>query len=335
MSISKSFVVGPAWIFFIAGLCCGVLLTKETQLGASIGPNSSKTASNLTSSTGISGNESNSTNLLVIDLTPSSTGGKSEIPISTINRMKSNPRSYGIYDDLKAFTGLSDEELYIRLRRLGKHHFSVEHRFSNPNSSAELALYYRSSIGYLWANAIHPGVDTKDLKLTPEDGPILDYSGGVGSSCLSLALNGIKCIYFGIGLMEFSFARFRARRHKVEHMITFIEPFANDEESGKGLIFDSFKALKLGKTVDEKLGGVFVFDVFEHIPNYHILAKRLVSLIRDGGKLYEITPFGKDDASDVDIHLQASMPLDEALKGMSELEKIGKINVWIRDYSLD
>lgn len=323
-------------MFFVAGLFCGFLLTKETQLGATISQAFSETNSNLTSSAHkLSGKRSNSTNLLVIDLTPSSTGGKAEIPISNVNRMKSNPRSYGIYNDLRAFTGLSDDELSTRLRRLGKHHFSVEHRFSDPKSAAELALYYRSSVGYLWANAIHPGVDIKALKLRPEDGPILDYSGGVGNSCLSLALNGIKCIYFGIGLMEFSFARFRARRHNAEHMIKFIEPFANDKQSGKGLIFDSLKALELGTTLDEKLGGVFVFDVFEHIPNYHILAHRLVSLIRDGGKLYEITPFGKDDATDVDIHLQASVPLSEALKGMSELKKVGKINVWVRDYSLD
>jgi len=94
-------------------------------------------------------------------------------------------------------------------------------------------------------NAIHPALD---FGLTPADGPVLDYrqsnskvssevsfysrlngkmtfekfhSGGAGNNVILLASSGIKCVYFGIGLLEFAFAEYRVRRLGLQNMVIF------------------------------------------------------------------------------------------------------------------
>ena len=48
-------------------------------------------------------------------------------------------------------------------------------------------------------------------QLAEKDGPVLDFSGGVGNTVIMLASAGIPCVYFGIGMMEFAFAKYRIR----------------------------------------------------------------------------------------------------------------------------
>lgn len=272
---------------------------------------------------------------LVIDMTPTTAGGVAHYTELQVRTKMLNPLVYGIYDDLMAFSGLSAEELLARLKRDGRHHFAIEHRFYNPKSTAELAMFYRSSVAYLWANAMHPSIDHSLLGLSPSDGPVLDYSGGVGSSCIGLAKMGIKCIYFGIGQMEFEFAQFRVKRHGLSHLVSFVKPYATDLKSGYH--FDPVKALKLGSTLPEKLGAVFALDVFEHIPDYHIVAQHLVSLLRDGGKVIENTTFNTGSSSDQDIHLKDKVPLATALKGTRFVKRVGtipQVQIWVKENSV-
>lgn len=120
----------------------------------------------------------------VLDLRPGQASGYSGFTGDQVERAMADPLSYGVWDDLIAFTGLSEPDLMERLRRKGRHHFEVEHRYYEPRSKPEITMYYRSSLGYLWGNAMHPGVNHSAVGLTPADGPVLDYSGGIGKACL-------------------------------------------------------------------------------------------------------------------------------------------------------
>lgn len=63
---------------------------------------------------------------------------------------------YNIFKDLQGFTGLTKEELLRRLRREEQFHFTGEHAWWEPKSSTGLSWFYRGSVSYLFANAIHP-----------------------------------------------------------------------------------------------------------------------------------------------------------------------------------
>lgn len=235
---------------------------------------------------------------------------------------------FNIWDDLLAFTGMSESELTTRLQRKGRHHFAMEHAFAKPQSEAELSFYYRASIGYLWGNSLHSAKDIHKWGLKKSDGPVMDYSGGVGQTILALASKGIEAVYFGIGLMEYEFTQFRVRRHGFEGLVKFVKPYGVDDRDGK-LKFDPVFSMRKGVNVPE-LGAVLAFDVFEHIPRYEVLARHLISLLRPGGKLIESSPFSKGQKSGTAIHLKQSMPLTEALTGMRLLSSEGTTNVWVK-----
>jgi len=178
-------------------------------------------------------------------------------------------------------------------------------------------MYYRSSLAYLWANSMHPSVDLSLLQITSSDGPILDYSGGVGNIVLGLAKAGIEAVYFGIGQNEYEFAQFRVRRHGLGHLVHFVNPYALKAKDG--LRFDPIYSLKIGEngSISRELGGIFAVDVFEHIPNYEVTARHLVSLLRKGGKMWENSPFDAS-ASEIDIHLRANFRHAQVTVGAKE-----------------
>lgn len=91
------------------------------------------------------------------------------IPESSVRSRMVDPLSHGVYNDLLAFTGLTDAELMKRMKRHEQHHFAIEHQFLNPQSGTELAMFYRASPMYLWANALHPSINHTALGLTPAD----------------------------------------------------------------------------------------------------------------------------------------------------------------------
>ncbi len=264
---------------------------------------------------------------LVMKLDTETTAGVSTYSEAALRTELTHPLLHGVYGDLLAYTAMNQTELFARLRRLRQHHFVVEHRFINPRSAREATEFYRHSVGYLWGNSLHRAMNLNVYPLTPADGPVLEYCGGVGNTCLALAKRGIKCIYFGIGIPEFEFAQFRAKRHGLEHMITFVKPYV---DNGDGLEFDPIRSLQLGTTVPEQVGAVFALDVFEHIPDYQHTAAHLVSLIRDGGMLFEATAFDGASTSDTDIHLRGKVSLTTALRGMVRKGAVGNSNMWVK-----
>jgi len=199
-----------------------------------------------------------------------------------LTKMLNDPLVFNVSQHLAGFTGLRESELQRRLARQGVYHFEVGHAFADPKSTTELAWFYSTSVDYLFGNAIHPALD---FGLTPADGPVLDYSGGVGNNVILLASSGIKCVYFGIGLLEFAFAQYRVRRLGLQNMVHFLKPY----DSATGWDFDARKVLR-----NSSFGTILAIDVLEHIPQWQLTVEALVHSLRPGGRFIEDTPFAAD-----------------------------------------
>ena len=251
-------------------------------------------------------------------------GGVGLIPNGQIEqvRIDKDQRFYGVYDDLLHFTGLDERELRRRLGRVDQFHFEGEHAWWGPSTATELAWYYRTSASYLFANAIHPDV-TGELNLTVADGPVLDYSGGVGNNVIALAQRGIQVVYFGIGLQEFEFAHYRVEAKGLQHLVQFVRPFSRNSSTGV-LEFNPRTSVP-----DLQFGAILAFDVLEHIPDYHITLAHLISVLRPGGRIFESTPFGNED-DPVAVHQKASMPMAQAMVGMTRQTMPVSCKVWVK-----
>lgn len=203
-----------------------------------------------------------------------------------------------IIDDLLAYTGFSKEELLPYLLRHPKNHFESEFKWFNPKTEAELTWFYRCSSGYLFANAIHPYVDQLDI-IT--EGKVLDYGAGVGCNSIILAQRGISVDFVEICRPQADFLNFRAKRHNLPN-IHEVLPYYN----GK------FEPIKC---IEGKYDAIIAMDVLEHIPNYHIVVKHFIDCLNPGGIIIENSPF-EPSAPDIAIHVQASIPLEQAMQGM-------------------
>jgi 2-polyprenyl-3-methyl-5-hydroxy-6-metoxy-1,4-benzoquinol methylase len=235
--------------------------------------------------------------------------------------MKHSPQYHGVYSDLLAYTGLSPADLEKRLERREHFHFEGEHAWWDPKSVGELTWFYRSSVSYLFANADHPQASEIIAQLESEDGPVLDYSGGVGSTVLGLAAKNISCHYFGIGVQEVAFAEFRVERRSAQHLVKIVSPYAFIEGEYR---FHAYKSIP-----EASYGAIVAMDVLEHIPDYHVTAKHLAGLLRRGGLFFESSPF--DNASDdpLAIHQRASVAMADALEGLEFVKRLeGGIKVW-------
>ena len=81
----------------------------------------------------------------------------------------------------------------------------------------------------------------------------------------------------------------------------------------------------LKKPVPGRFDGIYSLDVLEHIPDYHIVLGYLIDHLEIGGLIIEQSPFEEDAAAkEIDIHLKAKVPLEEAMKGMKKIER----NIW-------
>lgn len=223
-----------------------------------------------------------------------------EIDVRTLKNR--NYHMYNILDDLREFTGLSENEILDRLRRRGQFHFKEEFKWYRPKSYAELKWYYRTSTAYLFANSVHPYWSVLDI-LDSKDGPVLDYGGGAGNNALGLASRDIEVDYLDISIIQREFIRFRRRRHEVNNQLHIV-----------GANPDSLR---------EAYGAIVLQDVLEHIPDYQNLLHRLIGRLRPGGYILEQSPFDPN-APDIALHLKAEIPLGVAMKGM---EKVGN-HVW-------
>lgn len=249
-------------------------------------------------------------------------GGIGTISPDEIKENCSSPNIHNACKDLQEFTGLSDLEFNTRMQREGRFHFEGEHLFWNPQSRSELAWYYATSVNYLFANTLHasPQVLTEVFNKTSQ-GPVLDYSGGVGNNIIALAKAGIPCQYFGIGMMEYTFAEYRVQKYQLEHLVTFVRPW-NSKTNW------SFDPINAALPRNGSLGGIVAFDVLEHIPDYQNVVKAMVESLRVGGIILENSPFGDDNSlkkgeEDLRVHVSnggitMAKAMGESMKNIGE-----------------
>lgn len=185
----------------------------------------------------------------------------------------------------------------------------------------ELSSWNAGHVSYLFVNADHPQESAIVARLEPEDGPVLDYSGGVGSTVLGLAPKNISCHYFGIGVQEFAFAEFRVARRGAQYLVKMVSPYDFMEGEYR---FNACKSI-----LEASYGAIVAIDVLEHIPDYHVTAKHLAGLLRRGGLFFESSPF--DNASDdpLAIHQRANVAMADALDGLEFMRQLeGGVKVW-------
>ena len=211
-----------------------------------------------------------------------------------------------IIDDLIAYTGFSMEELVPRLRRDPQYHFESEFEWYKPQSQTELTWFYRCSSNYLFGNATHAYNPKLDI-IT--QGKVLDYGAGVGSNTIGLAKRGIEVDFLEVSSLQSDFINFRATCHNLKN-IHQVLPYHNGRFDPVLCITDQYDAIA-------------AMDVFEHIPNYHVVLAHLIGRLKPGGLIVEQSPF-EAHADDIAIHLRAVLPLEKAMVGM---EKIGE-GVW-------
>lgn len=211
-------------------------------------------------------------------------------PFKTMSMFK-NKYLFNVTEDLKRYTGLSDSDLARRLTRRGSLHFAAEHAFWEPTNPAELRWYYLHSVSYLFANAAH-ATNPLCFLLSPEHGPVLDFSGGVGNNVLYLAQKGVQVTYTGIGQFEFMFTRHRVRQRSLEHKVEFAEPY--------NAAFELDPLASLHKP--QAYGCIMAFDVLEHIPHFERTVAAMVAALRPGGMLCESSPFAEKSGENA-IHV--------------------------------
>jgi SAM-dependent methyltransferase len=225
---------------------------------------------------------------------------------SLLMRMSTDPDFNNIVEDLVDFTGLSEIQVYDRLLRIPPTHYQSEFRWYSPKDDNELEWFFRACQGYLFSNSAHP-FWSKLHFLKPDIGRVLDYGAGIGNNVISLAKRGFEVDYFEINVFQDVFTRFRASRHGLKN-ITFISPFVN----GK---FDPIMC------ITKSYGAIILQEVLEHIPNYHVLLSHLIGHLELGGYIIERSPFDHAASKNsISIHLWPSIPLEEAMKGMQQIE---------------
>ena len=214
-----------------------------------------------------------------------------------------NPEYEGIFDDLLDYTGLSYKELKKRLLREPITNFESEFRWRNPETERELSWFYRCSEGYFFGNAAHGYWSLLD---EIQEGRVLDYGAGVGSCTIRLAKKGLYVDFVEIGRIQADFINFRAKKHSLSNVHEIL-PYNKNR-------FDPIEVIK--QTYD----AIITRDVLEHIPNYHLVVQHLINHLNTGGIIFENSPFS-ENSSEIDIHLKASIPLEEAMKGMQKIKE--------------
>ena len=203
-----------------------------------------------------------------------------------------------VWNHLLEFTGLSEDELSLRIRREGNHHFMREFEFYKITSDRERAWYYKHNTNYLFANAVH-----KPWPLLQNiDGTfVLDFGAGAGNDSMFLARKGYRVATFEPNVLQQAFIYSRESQELTGNL--------NLIQVLYGRHFDA----------------IICRDVLEHIPDCDKTIHFLADKLRMHGKLYENSPFQSPDASE-DVHLYAPKPLEQMMNDAG-LESVAS-NIW-------
>jgi 2-polyprenyl-3-methyl-5-hydroxy-6-metoxy-1,4-benzoquinol methylase len=227
------------------------------------------------------------------------------------------PRRYAESDlvDLVEFTGLERDAVLAYLERREGRRISDEFAWVAPTSGAQYAWFYRGSRSYLFA-ASDPW--ERALELAKPGMRCLDFGGGGGRNALGMAALGCKVFYVDIGLQTSAFVTFRARKRGLD--LTVIDPMVCDGDRWR---CDTAEAAR-------RIGGfdlIVCDNVFEHVPDYHLVLRKLCAGLEPGGRLLECTPFKREKVylfkktPEWDVHLLPRVGMQDAMAaaGMREV----------------
>ena len=235
-----------------------------------------------------------------------------------VGKVLNKPLYYGVIRDLTEFTGLTEWEVCERIirRPKDKGHFVSEFEWHEPKSDTEVNWFYRGGQGYLFGSADRPFWE-KIKHLTPADGLVLDYGGGVGTNTVGLAIRDIPVAYYDVSIVQSAFVRYRLEKRKLEN-----HGFVVENTRGKENLRFLFSTRKV-KTI-------ILQDVLEHIPDFVPVLKFLAGGLQPGGHIIEYSPFNRDESSGKrplcsPVHFWEKYPLAKAMEeaGMEKIEKWG------------
>jgi 2-polyprenyl-3-methyl-5-hydroxy-6-metoxy-1,4-benzoquinol methylase len=216
----------------------------------------------------------------------------------------------GILQDLIDFTGFTREQLKSRILRDPEVHHESEFRWYNPRDINELNWFYRNTASFLFANAVHHYWQKLDMI---KGGRVLDFGAGAGCNVIWLAKRGLQVDFLEIGRVQADFINFRARKRGLAN-VTEIMPYYEG-------MFDPIHS------VTKIYNAIIVFHVLEHIPDYHLAVEHFIAHLKPGGLILEESPFN-ERSTGMDIHVKASMPMKEAMDGMTLIAE----GVWKKNY---
>ena len=227
------------------------------------------------------------------------------------------PPTYGEADlvDLAEFTGLDREAILAYLDRRQGRRVSDEFAWIAPRSQAQYAWFYRGSRSYLFT--VNDAWD-RALELAKPGMRCLDFGGGGGRNALGMAAQGCEVFYVDIGLQTSAFVAFRARKRALD--LTVIDPMVRD---GDRWVCDTAEAAR-------RVGGfdlIVCDNVFEHVPDYHLVLRKLCAGLKPGGRVLECTPFKREKVylfkkvPEWDVHLLPRVDMSDAMAaaGMKEI----------------
>lgn len=227
------------------------------------------------------------------------------------------PRSYAESDlvDLEEFTGLPRDAVLAYLERREGRRISDEFAWVAPDSGAQYAWFYRGSRTYLFTTS-EPW--ERALELAKPGMRCLDFGGGAGRNALGMAALGCEVFYVDIGLQPSAFVAFRARKRGLA--LRVIDPMVSD---GGRWRCDTAEAARC-------IGGfdlIVCDNVLEHVPDYHLVLRKLCAGLAPGGRLLERTPFKREKVylfkktPEWDVHLLPRVGMEDAMAaaGMREI----------------
>lgn len=204
--------------------------------------------------------------------------------------------NYELMSEVREYLG---EEQYQEILQ-GTNSFRSEFLRAAPKDNQELLDFYKTSRGYLTANAQH--VCPPEL-LEWKKGRVLDFGGGAGTHSFPIAMNGLFVDYCDISTLQQAFIKWLAQKYSIESNL---------------------------KVVSEPIGEydyIIMADVIEHLADYRPIMKEVLSHLKLGGLAFLKPQFDEVANGEMRIHFGDEYGFEAFVKSLG-MEKIENGLIW-------